>query len=159
MKKLHAQAAVGFEFKSPLTFYKIPSNNNGKMTQKAYIEQILKPVILLWIERGDDFVLEEDGDSGHGLGKSNIVRTWKEENKLEYYFNCHSSPDLALIENCWQPPKQYVKKFSYWDEEGTQELAIEGWLKVSQEFINKRVDSMLKRLRDCIEMDGQMTGQ
>ena len=45
LKKVHAWAAVGYDFKSPLTFYTIPSNNNGKMTQKAYIEQILTPVV------------------------------------------------------------------------------------------------------------------
>jgi hypothetical protein len=44
------------------------------------------------------FVLEEDGDSGHGTGPKNIVRTWKQENKLNYYFNCASSPDLFPIE-------------------------------------------------------------
>jgi hypothetical protein len=31
------------------------------MTQKDYINQILKPVVQPWIDRGDDFVLEEDG--------------------------------------------------------------------------------------------------
>jgi hypothetical protein len=46
------------------------------MTQKGYIEQILKPYILPWIQRGDDFVLEEDGDSGYGplRSKGNIVK-------------------------------------------------------------------------------------
>lgn len=76
-------------------------------------------------------MLEEDNDSGHGLGKSNIVRTWKQKHGLQYYFNCHSSPDLAPIENAWQPAKQYVKKFPYWDEQDTRELAIEGWDRVT----------------------------
>ncbi|KAF2184633.1 hypothetical protein K469DRAFT_708823 [Zopfia rhizophila CBS 207.26] len=117
IKRIHAWAAVGWDFKSPLTFYNIASNTNGKMTQRAYIDQILEPI--------------EDGDSGQGPGKSNIVRTWKKENGLQYYFNCHSSPDLSVIENCWQPPKQYVKKFPHWDEQDTRELAIEGWEKVN----------------------------
>jgi hypothetical protein len=56
-------------------------------------------------------VLEEDNDSGYGLGKSNIVRPWKQKHGLQYYLNCHSSPDLASIENAWHPAKQYVKKF------------------------------------------------
>jgi hypothetical protein len=77
---------------------------------------------------------------------------------LKHYFNCHSSPDLTPIENCWQPPKQYVKKFPHWDEINTRELALEGWDKISQSFINERVEAMPKRLQDCIDMDGQMTG-
>jgi hypothetical protein len=83
------------------------------MTQRGYIDQILEPVVKPWLERGDVFVLEEDGDSGHGLGKNNIIRKWKNNNNLKHYFNVHSSPDLAPIENCWQLPKQYVKKFPH----------------------------------------------
>ncbi|KAF1937255.1 hypothetical protein EJ02DRAFT_477424 [Clathrospora elynae] len=158
LKKVHAWVAVGYNFKSSLTFYEISSNTNGKMTQKGYINQILEPVVKPWLNEGQDFVLEEDGDSGHGPGKSNIVCTWKEKNKLKHYFNCHSSPDLSPIENCWQPPKQYVKKYPHWDEGDTRELALEGWEKVNQEFINKRVITMPQRLQDCIDMDGQMTG-
>ncbi|KAF2023194.1 hypothetical protein EK21DRAFT_95113 [Setomelanomma holmii] len=111
LKRVHAWAAIGHNFKSDLTFYEIKSNTNGKMTQRACIDQMVEPVVKPWLERGDDFVLEEDDDSGHGPGKSNIVRKSKQDNKLEHYFNCHSSPDFALIENCWQPPKQYIKKF------------------------------------------------
>jgi hypothetical protein len=157
MKKVHAWAAIGKDFKSDLVFYDV-GNTNGKMTQRGYIDQILEPVVKPWLERGDHFILEEDGDSVHGPGKSNIVRKWKDDSKLQYYFNCHSSPDLAPIENCWQPPKQYVKKYPHWDESNTRELAVEGWERVSQSFINERVNSMPKRLQDCIDMDGQMTG-
>ncbi|KAF2029788.1 hypothetical protein EK21DRAFT_89559 [Setomelanomma holmii] len=68
LKRVHAWAAIGHNFKSDLTFYEIKSNTNGKMTQRAYIDQFLEPVVKPWLERGDDFVLEEDGNSGHGPG-------------------------------------------------------------------------------------------
>ncbi|KAI9668715.1 MAG: hypothetical protein M1829_005255 [Trizodia sp. TS-e1964] len=96
------------------------------MSQQGYIDQILEPIVKPWIQSGADFVLEEDGDSGHGPGKSNIVKTWKENNKLEHYFNCSSSPDLSPIENCWLPPKQHVWKFPHWDDATTKELIYEG---------------------------------
>jgi hypothetical protein len=48
------------------------------MTQKDYISQILEPIAKPWVESKQRFILEEDGDSGHGPGKSNIVRTWKQ---------------------------------------------------------------------------------
>ncbi|KAF2175431.1 hypothetical protein K469DRAFT_610770, partial [Zopfia rhizophila CBS 207.26] len=156
--RVHAWAAVGWEFKSPLTFYDIASNNNSKMTQKDYIKQILEPVVLPWINKGQQFILEEDGDSGYGPSKSNIVQAWKQKHNLQHYFNCHSSPDLSPIENRWQPPKQYVKKFPHWDEQDTRELAIEGWDKVTQKFINTRVLSMPQRLKDVIAKEGQLTG-
>ena len=157
-ERAHSWAAVGYNFKSDLYFYNVPGNKNGKMSLKVYRDQILEPIVKPWLDRGDDFVLEEDGDSGHGTGKSNIVRTWKATHKLESYFNCHSSPDLSPIENCWQPPKQYLKRFPHWDEFETRELAVEGWGSISQQFINERVRSMPQRLKDCIDMDGRMTG-
>ncbi|KAH7394815.1 hypothetical protein BKA66DRAFT_567205 [Pyrenochaeta sp. MPI-SDFR-AT-0127] len=97
LKRVHAWAAIGYNFKSALTFYEILSNTNGKMTQRAYIDQILEPVVKPWLERGDNFVLEEDGDSGHGPSKNNIARQWKDLHRLKSYFNCHPSPDLAPI--------------------------------------------------------------
>ena len=86
-----------------------------------------------------DFLLEEDGDSGHGPGKSNVVRIWKEQNGLESYFNSHNSPDLAPIENCWQPVKQTLRKYQGWDDATTKELIYEGWTHVTQKFINEKV--------------------
>lgn len=54
-----------------------------------------------WFRKGEDFVLEEDGDSSYGTGKKNIVRDWKERYNLEHYFNCSNSPDFVPIEKCW----------------------------------------------------------
>ncbi|KAF1946295.1 hypothetical protein EJ02DRAFT_496461 [Clathrospora elynae] len=140
-------------------FYKVPGNKNGKLSLKVYRDQILEPIVKPWLERGDSFILEEDNDSGHGGGSSsNIVAAWKRKYGLDSYFNCSNSPDLAPIENCWQPPKQYLKRFPHWDEFETRELAHEAWQSISQKFINERVDSMPQRLQDCIEMEGRMTG-
>ncbi|EMD86931.1 hypothetical protein COCC4DRAFT_155506 [Bipolaris maydis ATCC 48331] len=116
-QRQHSWVAIGYNFKLDLYFYNTKSSS-GKM---SYL-------------RGDDFVLEEDNDSGHGGGHSkggNIVKSWKQHNGLESYFNCPSSLDLALIENCWRPPKQFMLRYPDWDEFETRELAIEGWQKVS----------------------------
>lgn len=71
-KKVHAWAAIGYDFKLPLIFFEITCNNNGKMAQKDYNLQILQPAVLPWIQAGYDFALEEDGSSGHSLGPKNI---------------------------------------------------------------------------------------
>jgi hypothetical protein len=157
-KRFHCWAAVGWNFKSELTFYEVPGNSNGKMSQRAYIDQILEPVVKPWLEAGHDFVLEEDGDSGHGPGRDNIVKSWKHDHHLQHYFNCASSPDLAPIENCWLPPKQHLQKYPHWDDSTTKELILEGWGRVSQDFINDKVISMPQRLREVIERKGQMIG-
>ena len=71
-----------------------------------YISIRLEPVVKPWIVQGHDFALKKGGDSGHGKAKNNnIVQKWRAENKLKYFFNCASLPDLSPIKNCWQPPK------------------------------------------------------
>ena len=85
-KRHHFWAAAWHDFKSFIYFYDVSGNKNGKMSQRVYIDQILDPIVKPWLDQGHNFVLEEDGDSGHGPGKSNIVRTWKEEHGLEHYF-------------------------------------------------------------------------
>lgn len=45
--------------------YEVP---NGKMCQRVYIDQIFEPIVRPWIDAHHDFVLEEDGDSGHRPG-------------------------------------------------------------------------------------------
>ena len=155
-KRMHCWAAVGYNFKSELVFYDVPGNSNGKMTYQVYIDSILNSVVKSWLDRGDDFVLEEDGDSGHGTGRTrNAVKTWKESNHLNHYFNCSSSPDLSPIENCWLPIKQHLRKYPHWDDATLKELILEGW---TQEFINKRVRSMPDRLQAVLDGEGATTG-
>lgn len=140
-KRQHTWAAAGYGFKSDLVYYTVQGNTNGKMSHKVYIDSILEPVVKPWIQAVragniEPFVLEEDGDSGHGSGRTqNPVRRWKEEKGLKYYFNCASSPDLAPIENCWQAPKQHLRKIPHWDDETTRAIINEGWDQVTIPFI------------------------
>lgn len=72
------------------------------MSLQMYIDQILEPVVKLWLFKKQNFILEEDGDSGYSKAKNhNTLRQWKEENSLEYFFNCASSFDFSFIESCW----------------------------------------------------------
>jgi hypothetical protein len=157
-KRMHCWAAIGWNFKSGIHYYNVPGNNNCKMSQEVYISAILEEVVKPWVESGQDFCLEEDGDSGHGPGKSNIVRKWKEDHGVKHYFNCALSPDLSPIENCWLPVKQHLRKYPHWDDKTTKGLIQEGWSSVSQGFINERVLSMPDRLREVIRLEGKMTG-
>jgi len=157
-KRFHCWAAIGYNFKSDIYFYNVSGNTNGKMSQRVYIDQILEPIVKPWIDRGDKFVLEEDGDSGHGPGKANNVRDWKQKNGLNSYFNCSNSPDLAPIEECWLPPKAHLRKYPHWDDSTTQELIVEGWGLVSQKFINEKVSSMPDRYKAVLKGEGKMTG-
>jgi hypothetical protein len=161
-KRFHYWAAVGYNFKSDIIFYEVPSATvNGRLSHKEYLNQILEPTVLPWIQRGDDFVLQEDGDPNHGMvppsGRPNPVAQWKEKHGLKHYFNYPHSSDLSVIENCWEPVKQHISKYSYKDDETTKELIRQGWARVTQHFINERVLSMPYRVEQVITNDGKLT--
>ncbi|KAF8857210.1 hypothetical protein BDZ45DRAFT_547405, partial [Acephala macrosclerotiorum] len=148
--KVHWWAAVGHDFKSPIQFYDVDTNSNGKMTHRVYIDQILEPVVKPWLDAGHDFVLEEDGDSGHGYNKNgtpNVVTKWKKDHGLETYRNCVHSPDLSPVENCWQPIKHHIREQPHWDVDTLKELVLEAWDRLSQKSINNWVDEMPDRLK------------
>jgi hypothetical protein len=58
VKRHHCWAAVDHDFKSDIHFYNVSSNVNEKMSQRVYIDQILKLIVKFWLNH--DFVLEED---------------------------------------------------------------------------------------------------
>ncbi|KAF1815643.1 hypothetical protein P152DRAFT_496270 [Eremomyces bilateralis CBS 781.70] len=126
---VHVWGAVGYNFKSDLVTYDVPSNTTGEMAQQTYIDSILDPIVNPWIQNGHDFVLEEEQDSGHGppRARGNIVKEWKShsDHRLEHYFNCAGSPDLTIVEDAFQPMKQHVRKFTHWEPDEMQQLLKE----------------------------------
>ena len=80
------------------------------------------------------------------------------ENGLEHYFICGHSPDLGAIENCWQMPKAFTKKYPHLDDETLKELIVEGWAHVLQRFIDEMVGEISKRLREVRDGKAKMTG-
>lgn len=154
---LSAWAAVGYGFKSELVWYDV-GNSNGSMTLKTYLEQILQPVVGRWLERGDDFILEEDGASGHGYkSTNNIVAQWKQRVGLKHFRNCPNSPDLAPIENAWRAPKGQVRQHAIWNPEALKEYAELGWAGLKQKTIDDWVISLPSRLRDVVHLKGQLS--
>lgn len=148
---LSAWAAIGWDFKSRLVWYFVP-NSNGAITLQAYRDQILEPEVKRWIREGHDFILEEDGASGHGGNSdNNIVQQWKQNHGSGYFFNCPGAPDLAPIENAWRAPKGQVKRQAVWDAEALRAAAEEGWEKLSQSTINRWVEGVPGRLSDLIK--------
>ena len=87
---------------------------------------ILKQHVLPLLKCDDNFILKEDGDSDHGkANNNNIVRQWKQQHGLQYYFNTSQSPDLTPIENCWQPTKGYIDQENHLSDEVLKVQIIE----------------------------------
>ncbi|KAL8359970.1 hypothetical protein RB598_008355 [Gaeumannomyces tritici] len=154
--RVHAWGAVGHNFKSPLVWYN-SGNPNGKMTLQTYRDQIFEPVVGSWLRDGHNFVLEEDNDSGHGTGKSNIVRTWKKEAGLTSFFNCSHSPNIPPIEKAWLVLKNKTRSQAVWKDRYLKELAEEAWNGLSLNSINRWVDSVPDILEKIVDAEGKMT--
>ena len=87
---------------------------------------------------GRDFVLEKDGDSGHGKAKTSQYSSHLEEEKQAGgFFNFAPSSRSfhiwkaagKLPNNPWQNVK-----YPHWNDRITKELIAEGWVQVYQEF-------------------------
>ena len=158
--RVHCWAAVGYDFKSPLVRYD-SGNSNGKLTQAAYLDQILRPVVGSWLDAGDqDWVLLEDNDSGHCPSGKGACGAWKREHlDGRFMFNVSNSPDLNIIENTWRVPDNWVgqHRIHIAAADDLYGLAVEGWAQLKQSSINAWVDSMPTRLRDVVRMEGRMT--
>lgn len=77
-------AAVGHNLKSDIYFYELPG---------TYIDEILEPIVNPWLQVTTILCWKKMEIRGLDREKPNTVRTWKERNGLESYFNCHNSPN------------------------------------------------------------------
>lgn len=94
----HTWAAVGYNFKDNLGFYKVPGNKDGKLSLKVYRDQIPELLVKPWLDRGDQFILEEDNDSGHGGGsKNNIVPNGRLRTDLITTLTAHHHQIFVLL--------------------------------------------------------------
>lgn len=156
--RCHAWAAVGHNFKSELVWY-TASKSNDAIPMKTYRDQILDPIVKPWLDRGDDFILQEDGTIGHGKqNNNNIVRQWKEKHGLKWDVDTVGSPDLSPMDNAWRAPKAYMKEHAILDEHTLRESAEDGWEAVTEDSINEWVHSMPQRMEDVVACNGQLTG-
>jgi hypothetical protein len=154
--RLHCWAAIGYGFKSPLIWYTTRSNN-GALTQREYIDQILEPVVKPWLAAGHQFILEEDSASGQGPMCNGIVARWKEKHGLGTCFNTAAgSVDLAPMENAWKVPKAYMREHAIWDEDALKMAAEDGWDAVLEGTLNDCIHSIPQRMKNVIAADGQL---
>ncbi|KAI1077803.1 hypothetical protein F5B20DRAFT_550426 [Whalleya microplaca] len=143
---VHAIGIVGYNYKSPFLFYKIPGNVTGKMTSQIYI-QLLKPLLKHLEDHYShrDFILWEDGDSSHRFTKNNVAYKWKKRNSYKFVRNVHNSPKTNWIESSVKRLKSYIRKYFFDGEAQLKELVQESWNGLNQEKINNDLDSMPQR--------------
>lgn len=130
---------IEWNYKRLLIFYEISGNINDKMMMTKYVS-IFNEYVLPLLKWGNDFILKENGNSGHNkANNNNMIRRWKQQYNLWYYFNAPQLPDLTFIENCWQLTKIFIKWENHLSDDILEQWIIELWRQLLQSFINKQV--------------------
>ena len=96
-------------------------------------------------------------DSEH---KEAMSTGWKKEHGVQYYLNAPKLPDLSPIDNGWSGV-HWSSTISqpHWDEQQAKQCILDIFeQEIKQEWINKLVLSMPKRLQDCLARNGALTG-
>jgi len=96
----------------------------------------------------------QDGDSKHRCTLAKYIYI---KNDIEVLFLPSSSPDLNVIENVWAWVKREVEKLEPKTLADLEECIEKIFKKITISFINSLVSSMYKRLKDCIESNGEKT--
>ena len=138
-------------------FYEVSGNINSKMIIIKYID-IFEQHVLPLLKCGNNFILEEDGDSDYSkANNNNIVRQWKQQHDLQYYFNTSQSPNLAPIENCWQSTKRYINQEDHLSDKVLKAWIIELWNQLFMSFINRQILTMHDHIKAVIAGESKWT--
>ena len=155
--RVYAWAWVGWNFKSDLVFFhELPNHKDTKMSGQLYLERVLEPHVKPSIERWESFTIMEDGDSSIRSFRGMEAAKWLKDHNVPFYFNAPHSPDLSVIDDCWQSVKDEVRKAERPDEEALKAAALRGWKSVTQDFINWRAENMMERLQQVVDRDGRI---
>ncbi|CAN8105223.1 unnamed protein product [Discula destructiva] len=159
-KQLHVWAAVGYNgFRDGPYWYDVPGNSNAQIIQQVYNDAILQPIIGTWVRRGDQFILQRDGDSGSG-DRGNTVTAWRDEHNIVNVFNCPQSPDLIAspIKKAWRGPKEYIRQQPYLDQATLKTAVQSGFDALDPITVNHWIDDIPNILRACVENEGNIVG-
>ncbi len=128
------------------------------MTQKYYTERLL-PVYITTIqkariERGQNWVLQEDNDPSHGSRRRGLAQLLKEANWIENQPHPAQSPDLNPIEGIWNIIKQRLR-YKVWNDLNELKQAIQGeWDRVTMQQIRKRISDIPRRCEQLVKTSG-----
>lgn len=142
---------IGYNYRKVVE-YNVP-NSVGKMTTKAYTEQVLPEIMSDLKEKG--LALYQDADSAH---TSQGTIKWAKKHGVELIQGPGVSPDFSILESMAHPLKQRFHA----ERCTTQKAAKERFMRVFyHEMDQKKIQEMYKwytkRLHECRRREGQMT--
>jgi transposase len=156
-KKLHVWGAMGFYFKSELYFFK--ENLTGPLYQTIIKNRLQEKKITY----SDDcpqrlkkkWIFLQDNDPKHTAKKS-----MEELKKLvgnRWIKHPAMSPDLNPIEDVWSYLERKLKDKNIKTIAGLKRFLIKEWDQMEWSEIRKSINSMPRRLEECMELKGKRT--
>lgn len=155
--KLMVWAGIGYYWKSPLVFCK----QKNKLNSKGYLE-ILKDNIPPKTRfsdcpkgKEDDWAFLQDNATIH---KTAEVMDYLEQ-EAPFYVRDHPplSPDFNIIEDVWSMMNNELNKYNITNIPTLKKYLKKIWKEISLDKVRNCVDSMPRRIEQCISRKGKRT--
>ena len=146
-------AAIWMNGRTELHIQRNNMNSNG------YVDVLRQHILPLSNQLGDpsaDWIYMDDNATCHRSLVTNPFKTQAGIRTLKWPAR---SPDLNPIENVWSLLKRRVRRSirSGDDLSRLEALLRQEWDRLSQEVINRLIESMSSRIRQVIELSGEVT--
>jgi transposase len=135
--------------KTPLVILQYPGDRGGSMNSEWYWAQVLKPVLLLFLQDamrnlGGDIYFQQDGAQSH---VSKAMVAWLQKHNITQLYHPPNSPDLNPVEMIWHLVKLHIWKCPHplTSRAELKQVIRKAWEAVTPEEINK-----------CIDMQGRL---
>jgi transposase len=124
-----------------------------RLNAKKYTS-LLKEGLIPVYDDGDIFL--QDRASCH---RAKFTVKWLKKKRIEMILNPAKSPDLNPIENAWSwmAHSVYSDRDAYQNVDELKAAIYQAWEKMPQEYIDRLIDSLPTRMRECIERKGEYT--
>lgn len=143
--------AISFNSRSDLVII------NGKLNAHRYIDEILRPIALPFLNRDEATIYQQDNARPHS---ARITKHFLAESKMPILEWPARSPDLSIIEHVWDILGRRLE--SEYDNPPysmniLRNRLLEQWNLISQSDIQNLYRSMPARLLQCIQRRGGHT--
>ena len=115
------------------------------------LENQLLPSAEIFFYQSQDWIFQQDGASAH---TAHSVRDWFQEKQITVLPWCPRSPDLNPIENLWSYIDHKMVNTKITSVKHLKSILFDEWLKVPSEVVKNIIESMPKRIAECIKAKG-----